>query len=75
MWAAARLARRPIDAANSFDALAEAQLLQHFQIEAGALLQPLRLDQMAVIDIAFDALAQLFLIVSMARRTVSRGVT
>ena len=44
-----------------FDALAEAQLLQHFQIEAGALLQPLRLDQMAVIDIAFDALAQLFL--------------
>jgi len=41
------------------DALAEAQLGHHFEIETGALLQPLRLDQLAVGVIPLQAIAQL----------------
>jgi hypothetical protein len=44
-----------------FDALAEAQLVEHFQIEAGALLDALAFDQLLVGLEELDALAQLVL--------------
>jgi hypothetical protein len=43
------------------DALAEAQLVEHFQVEAGALLDALALDQFLVGLEELDALAQLVL--------------
>jgi hypothetical protein len=57
------------------DALAEADLVEHFEVETGALLDALRLDQ------AISALKKAIrsasspLIASIARNTVSRGVT
>jgi len=44
-----------------FDTLAEADLVEHFQIELGALLDTLRLDQLVVGGEPGDALAKLFL--------------
>ena len=41
------------------DALAVAHLLHHLEVEAGALLQPLRLDQLAILDELGHPLAQL----------------
>ena len=41
------------------DALAEAQLVQHLEVEARALLDALRLDQLALALEELDALAQL----------------
>jgi hypothetical protein len=56
------------------DALGEADLGQHLEVEAGALLQPLRFDQLVFLAEEFQALGSSSLMVSMARST-ERGVT
>jgi hypothetical protein len=56
------------------DALAEAQLVEHFQVEAGALLDALAFDQLLAWKNSIRS-RNSSLMASTARRTVSRGVT
>jgi hypothetical protein len=73
--AAARRAGARQVAGVVLDALAEAQLVEHFEVEAGALLDALRLDQLAFSWKNFERSRSSSLIVSIARSTVARGVT
>jgi hypothetical protein len=57
------------------DALAEAELVEHFEVETGALLDALRFDQTTFGVEEGDTFGEFALIASIARSTVSRGVT
>jgi hypothetical protein len=57
------------------DALAEAQLVEHFEVEAGSLLDALAFDQLLVGLKNSMRSRNSSLIASTARSTVARGVT
>jgi hypothetical protein len=58
-----------------FDAVAEAHLLHHFEVERGPHFQPLRLEQFPLLLQLGDPLVELRRIVPIAMRILSAGVT
>jgi len=73
--AEARLLFFRTGAANNFRSLAEAELVEHFEVEARALLDPLGLEELSRFLKVVDSLGELDLIASIARSVVERGVT
>lgn len=65
----------PRNGASNSRFLAEADLVEEFEIETGALFDALGFDQLVVPGEEINALEKFFLIASMARSTVPRGVT